>query len=455
MICRDISKLLKRFQDDLLSGEDYQAFIAHLNSCPKCKKYVRSIGSLSNQLWELGDVKVPDDLCSTIMFKLKSPSQEVKAPKFVISKKIMVGSLILFFVLPAVFFTINNIRKQSEVKETVEAPKILEVTAPFNKEEITEEELEKPEELVWEYNIADSAAPSEAPSAETVSKVESLHWHIQLSEGIDNTKDRENKRKVDLYLQQSLAQMKELENKIKRLKKISQGGFKTHYSEDVRSATSKVEQQSDLELQKKIAAKKQLNDNIRKIKGRKNQIELNSRQSNLENKRKKTALRTKLLNALNVLGIRQDYYGHNMLIFTALGEKIDPLLEQILSVSEKPSSFHDFTTEIYTLPDKEYHIFICLEQEAGDTLHWHLSPVIAAQKSNVFDVVSKFSSLINYESEEWVVFSVSRSKIDELRRKIQSMRIPFSEYGYVKSEKNALISNFLTISIYFSNEDSL
>ncbi|MFC1509972.1 zf-HC2 domain-containing protein, partial [Candidatus Omnitrophota bacterium] len=71
--CDDIKKKLKPFQQDLLAENEYKAFAAHVDECPKCKQYIGSIDFLSNQLWKLGDVKVPSDLSSTILFKLTQP----------------------------------------------------------------------------------------------------------------------------------------------------------------------------------------------------------------------------------------------------------------------------------------------------------------------------------------------------------------------------------------------
>ena len=95
MNCSDIQQLNKRFLQDLLTDEEYQTFLSHLETCPKCKDYVRSTGSLSTQLWELGDIKVPEDLLSTIVFKL-SHAQEKSArsrPKTKVPKKMILCNI--------------------------------------------------------------------------------------------------------------------------------------------------------------------------------------------------------------------------------------------------------------------------------------------------------------------------------------------------------------------------
>ena len=77
--CGDIRKKLKAFLDDLLAEDERQAFVAHLDGCGECKDYVRKIGSVSNQLWELGGVNAPSDLSSTILFRLKQAEQEIRS----------------------------------------------------------------------------------------------------------------------------------------------------------------------------------------------------------------------------------------------------------------------------------------------------------------------------------------------------------------------------------------
>ena len=59
--CDNIKKNIKSFTEDMLKEDEYKAFLHHLETCTECKNYVRSVDSFSNQLWRLGDVKVPSD----------------------------------------------------------------------------------------------------------------------------------------------------------------------------------------------------------------------------------------------------------------------------------------------------------------------------------------------------------------------------------------------------------
>ena len=73
--CQETKDSVRQFLDDLLSDEDYGLFCRHLEECVSCREYVASIGSLSNQVYELGSaVTAPPDLVSTVLFRLKSAS---------------------------------------------------------------------------------------------------------------------------------------------------------------------------------------------------------------------------------------------------------------------------------------------------------------------------------------------------------------------------------------------
>jgi|GEM_PF-3931645 len=76
--CGDIRASVRSFLDDLLSEEEYRAFCRHLETCGACRDYVSSIGSLANQVYELGQsVEAPPDLVSTVLFRLTAPPRQV------------------------------------------------------------------------------------------------------------------------------------------------------------------------------------------------------------------------------------------------------------------------------------------------------------------------------------------------------------------------------------------
>jgi len=116
MDCGEIQKRLKPFLEDLLSEVERRAFIVHLDGCSKCKGYVSAIDSLTNQLWKLGEVKVPADFCSTTLFKLKQAEEELRRPNLVISKKLGIRILILALMILMLFFGISYLKHRKYPK---------------------------------------------------------------------------------------------------------------------------------------------------------------------------------------------------------------------------------------------------------------------------------------------------------------------------------------------------
>jgi hypothetical protein len=124
MDCADIRKKLQLFLEDLLVEEEYKAFCGHIDTCGKCSEYVRSIGALSNQLWKLGKVRVPEDLSSTIMYKLTHPDEKWQPPKFAISKKHIIASSILILLAGALFFGISYFKRQWDSLNRSDTPTV-------------------------------------------------------------------------------------------------------------------------------------------------------------------------------------------------------------------------------------------------------------------------------------------------------------------------------------------
>jgi len=80
MICDDIRQKLQPFLDDLLVEDEYKAFCEHIDDCHPCNAYVRSVGAMPNQLWRLGQVKVPQDMISTVQYALAHPKEKARTP---------------------------------------------------------------------------------------------------------------------------------------------------------------------------------------------------------------------------------------------------------------------------------------------------------------------------------------------------------------------------------------
>ena len=72
--CESIRSRVRRYLEDLLEENEYQEVRAHLAECADCRGYAASIGTLTYQLEELGEVRLPQDLIPTILYQLQQPS---------------------------------------------------------------------------------------------------------------------------------------------------------------------------------------------------------------------------------------------------------------------------------------------------------------------------------------------------------------------------------------------
>ncbi len=112
MNCDNIKQNLQTFFEDLLAEEEYKAFCAHIEICDKCKVYVRSIGSLSNQLWKLGQIEVPQDLISSVQYKLVHPEEKEQPAKAKITKKQIVAGIALIISIIVLVLGTSYFKKQ-------------------------------------------------------------------------------------------------------------------------------------------------------------------------------------------------------------------------------------------------------------------------------------------------------------------------------------------------------
>ena len=122
MNCDYVKQNLQPFLEDLLAEEDYKAFCDHIDACSKCKAYVRSIGSLTNQLWRLGQLEAPQDLISTIQYKLVHPVEKNQPVKTKITKKQVVVGIALMILTIALVSGISYFKKRRNSLNIDDAP---------------------------------------------------------------------------------------------------------------------------------------------------------------------------------------------------------------------------------------------------------------------------------------------------------------------------------------------
>jgi len=453
--CDDIKKKLKAFLDDLLAEDEYKAFCYHINTCGNCEKYVRSIGSLSNQLWKLGKVKVPEDLGSTIMYKLTHPEEKAQPPKFVISKKYIIVGSILILLVGALFLATSYFKKQHAPNKDdvpiVKAEVIYKHTLPSDIE--AQLQLKQLETIATNLGVSEKDSIQEKPPVKdeaVISKTGPLHWHFRYSEEMKNAGLEKEIRRVELSLQQERKKKDLLETEFENLQKDSGLELGQYYPGGFQKAVSEQKLQKNAELEKKLQELKEQDNKIKNLEGEKQRLEFQLRQGVEENKRKEAERKAKLLNALSVTGIEMEYQKNDILIFTATAEKIGHALEQILFISHNTPSFRDFTSSISTFADKESRVSIYLEDDGASSLHWHIGPIMQDKKANILEIIRELSNSIDYESDELLIFSIPNTELINLLIRIQAAGVTILKYGSEETKKDTLRSGRIVISVYFT-----
>ena len=81
MGCDAVQPRIRPFLDDLLDEKDYREMHVHIEGCESCRKYASSVGTLSYRLYELGQVPLPPDMISAILYESeKSPRETPSSP---------------------------------------------------------------------------------------------------------------------------------------------------------------------------------------------------------------------------------------------------------------------------------------------------------------------------------------------------------------------------------------
>lgn len=374
MTCSDIRKKLKAFLDDLLAEDEYQAFVAHVDHCKECNDYVRKIGSISNQLWELGDIKAPSDLASTILFRLKQAEQEIRKPKFVISKKLGIGILVVALTVPLIFLGVYHLKSRKRPQDVGETPTI-------------------------EVHVGRKPAISRREAESLLGELKGIAARLGVSK---------KEKAVE-----------------------SDTGREEEAIEEDAGRTTPVRKEALLLVPKPL-----------------HWHFLYAKERNL--KREEAQRKAGLTNAVNSPGIITDYQTESLLVFTAKGEKIENVLEKIILMSSGSSFLRDYTPMVSVDPNQEHRVSVYFEKETASVRHWHAT-CVPSQEQRLLDVIREESGRINYESEELIVFSISKDAIKKLKARILAMRIDFSEFDYAESKEGRLQSGPVEISVYISN----
>jgi len=424
--CDSIKSNIKSFTEDMLTEDEYKAFLHHLETCSECKNYVRSVDSFSNQLWRLGDVKVPSDFGSTVLFKLTQPDEEPdedQAPAT--SKKWLIGAVAFIFVamtISAGLISYFKLRQPSEEEVVVaQVPEVseeadgellgdLESNVQFEQYDDSDATFDGTDESIAFEWTGDTASSETTTTTEVSSGPKLIHWHFL---HYNKTKQLESLR-------------------LRRKKRSVESDLRKRNTEKEQLGASESAEQIDSTIQS-------LEEEIRQIK-----VKL---EKNLSEKQRRESEPLGILQSSN---IRPDYQDSDFLFFSASGDGLKRVLDGIALISPDSSSLDDFTPGASHLPHKKYQVSVYKVKKETDVLHWHVHLSMMNQKLQLLKTIQENGGLVTYEFAEEVTISVSSSKIENIKAQMPAMRISLSEYGDQVTQEGESADGLVVVSIYFS-----
>ena len=417
--CDNIKKNIKSFTEDMLKDEDYKAFLHHLETCSECKNYVRSVDSFSNQLWRLGEIKVPSDFESTVLFKLTQPEEKPDEEEgSATSKKWIIGAvafIVIGIIISAGLIAYLKLRQPSQ--EEINVAQVLETPG-----EVAGESLgDLDNDVVFEqYDDRDEVF-------EGTGELRAFEWTGDTVE--DDTVDAEVSLgpKLVHWHFWHYNKSKELESlRLRRKKRSRESDLRKTKKEQLGAAGST--EQSEGVIQ-------DLEEKIRQL-----EVRL---EKNLAEKRRREGGPISILQSLD---IKPDYQDNDFVFFASAGAELENVLNKIMLISEDGSSLENFTPGVSHLPHKKYQVSIFMVNKATAVFHWHVHLSMISQKLQLLKAIQENGGVITYEFAEEVTISGPSSKIGAMKAQMPAMRISLSEYGnQITQEEGSTV-----ISIYFS-----
>ncbi|MFH0796480.1 MAG: zf-HC2 domain-containing protein [Candidatus Omnitrophota bacterium] len=403
MTCKDIKTNLKIFLDDLLSEEEYQAFVTHLDQCTACQNYVGAVGSFSNHLRELGNaVKVPPDFSSTVFFKLKEPEQVSQSIPIIASRKTIAWTTGIVLIILGLFSGINHFVKNKHRAPPAASPPS--VSTPTKKEQknLYQGEI-KPVIIEWvaedtgnEPTEKKKTAEAESNGKEVPTKKEALTEKIPFS-GNSSKKAPIPISKPELLHWHFLFSKEEEKTKLEEISNLF--SIKPDYETSdilvLAASGEKLEQvRAVISL---IASLRSFNDETR-------------------------------------ISSNREYR-----VFIYL-EKSTP--EELKTVRENTNTKND-------------GVFMSLEKEPGaktGSLHWHF--FLTSTQSALLNTIRELGGSIEYQSEEMLVLSIPGRQVKKLIEWTKTTEGVLADFGETNLIKEETGETRTIISIYFLPEES-
>ncbi len=431
--CGDIHKNPQSFLEDLLSEEEYGGFIAHLDICPACERYLRSFGDLSNQIWKLGQIEPPSGFGDSILFKLKHPEVKIKPERARASGRWAVAAGVVILALTGLFFVFKPPKSRASLPE-IKAPSAgvesIPVTESFHPPEARPPIVSAAPPP--EPRVSMPAAPPDGgsayfennrPAPEELSSAspKTRHWHVIYSQEIENRLSENQKRQKMLRLNEQARKLKALQAEINRTegRSSSDKAKDEERVKEIRTEINEIEN-SDLEFKRGLEDQKK-----KEISGRQN-----------------------LLDMINSDGAQTISQPSDLVLFSASGKQAEQVLEHILTATQESGAFQDFTGGAgASSPDENQPVSVYFDRRGSSPLHWHIRLSETAKKDRVFAAIGELGGSVQYDSNDLAVISVPKTEIQKLRLRLEAMQLDVTEFGSSGAAANVLSNAPVTISI--------
>jgi len=390
--CETVHRQLKAFLEDMLTEGEYQAILTHLETCVRCKKHVQMAGAISSQLSQLVNVKVPIDLRETVCFKLRQPGFRVQAPKatFRNSEKAIIAvfvGIVLLIVTSLLIYYFKIDTPQPQTEKVAVEMSVAEPSAAVPKYQRRAFSDKSPKQILREVIVAEEEADKEA-SDEEVSK--------KLSE-------------------------------------------ETGVEEGSESAV-----RANADDRERLPAELDLSDAQAGAASEPVLLHWHFQYTGQNNERE-------LLRMLRGLNITPEEQAPNMLVFSAQGESVESLLEELLMISQQSPVLTDFTGKVPVFPDEPYRVAAYFKADLEEAEHWHVGGALPHQKERLFGFIREKAGNIEYVLENLAIVTVQKTEVEHLRRRVRAMRLKLMVFKdeATTSAQAALISKPVKLSVYF------
>jgi hypothetical protein len=421
MTCDGVRRLLRPFLEDLVSEEEHAEVVFHMDACPPCEKYIRSIGDLSNQVWKLGRIEVPADFTDTVLFKTKR-QEGVPRERSGLRVHWFMGPVLAVLAVVLLFSVAAYVLERAFERSLGSAPppvasRIL-IAAPAVVAPPQEEMAPSYADVAKTPARAPEAAPtaSEVPPAQAVAVPgKPLHWHIAYEEEGPSVS---REKIVSLH-----RDARTLEADLYRLEAADtpQAALDAAHRR-----AGELEEETRLIEEKNIASKRAAESQ----------------------KTREASVRAGFLSALDAAGARRISQPSDLVVFAAADQSLEKSLESALSLADALGGFEDYTGGVSSSAGDEHQVSVYFERKGEAGLHWHVRFSADGRKESLFKAVRDLGGSVEYDAGGVLLLSVPRTELKKLRLKFQSVHAEVEEFGSADQAGNVLTNADVPVTVF-------